>query len=206
MNIQFQQLTMNTNGQLFIILHMWTKQKTHIQRNKIKIMNILTNIHNCYCISSHSFKDSEINQIKREINCVVFYIMFQWMEKCHNSYTFIWKKCMHIYYQYNCFVIFKLGSCFQDDCTPVTSIMKFINTNMSSEYSSLVTSLTNALSLISDILTCGPYNGTIIGQRQSYLELTIDENYMIGKSVHGYITTLERRYSVCKVWLWQYSN
>lgn len=88
--------------------------------------------------------------------------------------------------------IFKLETCFQEDCHPLRRLVEFMNSKISSKYSDIVTNLTNSLLNISNIIKCEHYHAT----HQSVDE-TFSNNYYRGKHINRFISALAKRYSTC---------
>ncbi|VDI61982.1 Hypothetical predicted protein [Mytilus galloprovincialis] len=92
-------------------------------------------------------------------------------------------------------------SCFEEDLAPIENLMRFINSYMSSSYSTEIVSITSELSVIRELMGGDAINMSNIFQLKSLTQNTDtdyiaakDTDYIIAKDTFNFINKLKQRY------------
>lgn len=95
-------------------------------------------------------------------------------------------------------IIFKIVSfqtthCFEQDCSHIDRLMRYLNTHVSSEHRELVKDITRRINLsLNPVMECEYYNGPTI---ETGNDVSVDIQYQTAKDTYKFLTLLQERYS-----------
>ncbi|CAC5390168.1 unnamed protein product [Mytilus coruscus] len=91
----------------------------------------------------------------------------------------------------NCSVCNQISDCFINDCAPLEILMRFVHSEMSSQYTTEIMDLTADLSVIRELMGCVAIH--ITSPVDIFQEK--DTDYRVAKDTVEFIETLEQRYA-----------